>query len=51
MRDKEFKKLLISRYRDNKASDAELEAFFQLMKEGSLDEALEDLNKEIDLTK
>lgn len=46
MRDKEFKKLLIRRYRNNEASDSEVEAFFQLVKEGSLDIELEELNTE-----
>ncbi len=41
-----YKKELIRRYRDNKASSEELEVFFHLMSEGKLNEELEEVMNE-----
>lgn len=43
---KDFKKELIRRYRDNKATEEELEVFFQLMNQGSLEKDLAEVMEE-----
>lgn len=50
MSGKNYKKELIQRYRDNKASSEELEVFFHLMSEGDLNEELEEVMNEEMLT-
>jgi transmembrane sensor len=46
----DYKKELIRRYRDNKASSEELDVFFHLMSEGELNEELEEVMSEETLT-
>lgn len=46
MSSKNFNKELIRRYRDNKATEEELEVFFQLMNEGSLEKDLAEMMEE-----
>lgn len=50
MSGKNYKKELIRRYRDNKASSEELEVFFHLMSEGELNDELEEVMNEETLT-
>ena len=42
----EFNKELIRRYRDNKATEEELETFFHLVKDGKLEKELEEVMNE-----
>jgi len=46
MKINEFNKELIRRYRDNKATEEELETFFHLMNEGNLGKELEEVMNE-----
>src|SRR5688572_25022500 len=46
MSEKHFNKELIARYRDNKATEEELEVFFQLLSEGKIENELKEVMEE-----